>query len=303
HVSVRERLRAKMLMDGVPDDAKPEAKLDAKIAARGGDLPIEALGSGSDFGSFLEHLGIASLNLGFTGEDDQGGVYHSRYDSFDHYVRFGDPDFSYGVTLSRVAGHIVLRIADADILPMRFGDFSETLDRYVGELHELVDSARKQTEQQHRLLDAHAFALVSDPTRPVSPPERDSDVPAIDLAPLDLAARQLGQSASAFQAAYAARAEAGFKMSSTQQREIDASMGRMEQALTDPDGLPTRGWYRHMIYAPGMLTGYSVKTVPGVREAIEDRRWDEANRYAAITATVLDRYRAQLDRLTAMLKG
>ncbi len=301
HVSVRERLRAHLRVDGAARDAKPQSVAFGRIAARGGDVPIEALGSGSDYSPFLEHLGIASLNLGFDGEDDQNGVYHSRYDSFDHYVRFGDPGFAYGVTLSKVAGHIALRMADADMLPMRFGDFSATLDRYVADLHDLVDATRTDTEQQHRLLDAHAYALVSDPTRAVAPPERDSDVPKIDLAPLDLAAKQLSTSAMAFEVAYAARF-AGIAKSPAQQRAINAAMGRMEQALTDPDGLPTRGWFRHMIYAPGMLTGYGVKTVPGVREAIEARRWDEANRYAAVTATVLDGYRAQLDRLTAMLK-
>ncbi|MFC5525642.1 transferrin receptor-like dimerization domain-containing protein [Rhodanobacter ginsengisoli] len=300
-VSVRERLRAHMLVDGTRKDAKPEAKAIAKLAEAGGDVPIGALGSGSDYSAFLEHLGIASLNLGFGGEDDNGGIYHSRYDSFDHYVRFGDPTFEYGVALSRVAGHIVLRSADASVLPMRFGDFSSTLDRYVGELHKLVDSTRKDTAQQHRLLDMHAFSLDADPARPLAPPARDSDVPAIDLAPLDRAAKQLGQSAQAFQLAYARRASTGFNLPAPQQRQLNQLMGRMEQALTNPDGLPGRPWFKHMIYAPGMLTGYGVKTVPGVREAIEARRWDEANRYAVITARVLDGYRVQLDRLTTLL--
>ena len=300
--SVRERLRAEMLVDGSSGDAKPQAREFAKLAASGGDVPIGALGSGSDYSAFLEHLGIASLDLGFDGEDDQGGVYHSRYDSFDHYVRFGDPGFVYGVTLSKIAGHIALRMADADVLPMRFGDFSDTYGRYVDELKRLVDSTRKDTAEQHKLLDAHAFELVSDPTRPVAAPERDSDVPAIDLAPLEQAARALKQSAQAFEEAYAARAADGFRMPAEKRRAVDAAMGRMEQALTDPDGLPGRSWYEHMIYAPGMLTGYGVKTVPGVREAIEARRWDEAGKYATITAKVLDGYRGQLDRLTAMLK-
>ena len=301
HVSVGERLRAHMMVEGSGKEARPEAKLAAKLAASGGDLPIEALGSGSDYSAFLEHLGITTLDLGFGGEDDNGGIYHSRYDSFDHYIRFGDPTFEYGVALSKVAGHIVLRMADADLLPLRFGDFSSTLDRYVGELHRLVDSTRKATTQQHRLLDMHAYALDADPTRPLAPPARESDVPAIDLAPLDQAARQLDKSAQAFQAAYARRAAAGFKLSATQQGRINQQMGHMEQALTDAAGLPGRPWFKHFIYAPGMLTGYGVKTVPGVREAIEARRWDEANRYAAITAKVLDGYRAQLDRLTALL--
>ncbi|HEY8682344.1 MAG TPA: M28 family peptidase, partial [Rhodanobacter sp.] len=202
-VSVRERLRAHMLVDGYGKDAKPEAKAIAKLAAEGGDVPIQALGSGSDYSAFLEHLGIASLDLGFGDEDDNGGIYHSLYDSYDHYVRFGDPTFEYGVALAKVAGHIVLRTADADVLPLRFGDFSQQLDRYVGELHKLVDGTRKATEQQHQLLDQHAFTLDADPTRPVAPPERDSDMPAIDLAPLDQAAKQLKQSAQAYDVAYA----------------------------------------------------------------------------------------------------
>jgi N-acetylated-alpha-linked acidic dipeptidase len=301
HVSVQDRVRAKLRIEGNADNAKPQAKEFAMLAAQGGDLPIEALGSGSDFSSFLQHLGIASLNIGFSGEEDQGGVYHSRYDSFDHYVRFGDPGFAYGVALSKVAGHTMLRMADADALPLRFGDFSDTLDRYVSNLHASIDDIRKATDTQHRLLDANAFALVSDPTRPVAPPERDSDVPAIDLTPLDAASKRLDQSAKAFQAAYAAWAAGGFGGTPDHRREIDAAMARMEQSLTDPEGLPGRGWYKHMIYAPGLLTGYEVKTVPGVREALEQKQWEEANRYATVTAAVVDRYRGELERLTGLM--
>jgi len=206
------------------------------------------------------------------------------------------------VALSKVAGHIVLRTADARVLPLRFGDFSDTLDRYVKQLHELVADTRKATDEQHRLLDQHAWALTSDPTRPLAPPERDSDMPAIDLAPLDRAAKHLKQSAQAYEVAYHARAETGLDLGDAQRNALNALMGRMEQSLTNPDGLPGRTWFRHMIYAPGMLTGYGVKTVPGVREALEARRWNEADRYAAVTAKVLDGYRAQLDKLTTMLK-
>ncbi|WP_158883856.1 transferrin receptor-like dimerization domain-containing protein [Rhodanobacter sp. L36] len=301
HVSVRERLRAHMRVEAA-GGASPEAKMDAKLAAEGGDLPIEALGSGSDFSAFLEHLGIASLDLGFGGEDDNAGIYHSRYDSFDHYIRFGDPTFVYGTTLAKVAGHIVLRSADADVLPMRFGDFSQQLDRYVDELHKLVDATRKATAEQHELLDSHAFELDADPQHAIAPPARESDVPSIDLTALDAASRKLDRSAQAFEAAYAGRAQTSFNLSSAQKRDVNRRMAAMEQALGDPDGLPGRAWFKHMIYAPGMLTGYDVKTVPGVREAIEGRRWDELARYTQVTADVIDRYRAQLDQLTAALK-
>ncbi|WP_243039711.1 transferrin receptor-like dimerization domain-containing protein [Dyella sedimenti] len=300
--SVLDRMRARMLVAGSAKDAKPQAKENAELAAKGGDVPIGALGSGSDYSAFLEHLGIASLDLGFDGEDDNGGIYHSAYDTFDHYVRFGDPTFQYGVALSKVAGHIVLRTVDASVVPLHFGDFSDTLGRYVEQLHKLTDSTRKDTEQQHQLIDGRAYALVVDPTRPVGPPARDSDVADIRLAPLDQAAEALTQSAQAFEAAYAQRAASGFDLPPERLREVNGLIGRMEQSLTDRAGLPGRPWFQHMIYAPGLLTGYEVKTVPGVREALEARRWDEANQYAKATAKVLDGYRAQLDRITALLE-
>ena len=301
-VSVLERRRAQMRVAGAAPHAKPEMKEDAKIAAEGGDVPIGALGSGSDYSAFLEHLGIASVNLGFGGEDDDDGIYHSRYDSFDHFDRFGDPGFKYEVALAQVAGRMVMRMADADLLPMRFGDFSATLDHYVAQLHKVADEEREKAENQHKLLDAHDYELVSDPTRPVAPPERLSDVPKINFAPLDAAAKNLKASAEAFQAAYAARAGDGFSMPARQSARINELMGRMEQALTDADGLPGREWFKHMIYAPGLLTGYGVKTVPGVREALEARNWQQADEYAAITARTLDGYRADLDKLTALLQ-
>ncbi len=301
HVSVLERARAHLLVEASGKHAEPDLKATAKLAAQGGDVPIGALGSGSDYSAFLEHLGIASLNLGFGGEDDDAGIYHSRYDSFDHYIRYGDPDFSYGVALSKVVGHIMLRASDASIAPLRFGDFSSTLDRYVHQLHKLVDDTRKATGEQHRLLDTHAYTLDADPTRPVAPPSRDSDMPIINLTPLDQAAHQLDQSALAYEAAYAKAEKAGFDLSAKDKLHLNTMIIRMEQSLTDPDGLPDRPWFKHMIYAPGMLTGYGVKTVPAVREAIEGRRWMEANHYAEVTAQVIDRYRAQLDELTGIL--
>jgi N-acetylated-alpha-linked acidic dipeptidase len=302
NVSVQERMRAHLLVEAADKNAEDETKAMAKIAEEGGDVPIEALGSGSDYSAFLEHLGLASLNLGFGGEDDDNGIYHSRYDSFDHFDRFGDPGFKYEVALAQVAGRIVMRTADAEVVPMRFGDFSGTLDRYVGELHKLVNDTKKATDRQHKLLAMHAYELDSDPTRPVGPPARDSDVPDIDLTPLDDAAKKLKASAQAYEAAYNAHAANGLQIPAGQLQQINVLMASMEQRLTDPNGLPGREWFKHMIYAPGMLTGYDVKTVPGVREALEARRWGEANKYAAVTAKVLDGYRAQLDKLTAMLK-
>jgi N-acetylated-alpha-linked acidic dipeptidase len=301
NVSVQQRERALLEVNGAGPDADPMARETARLAAAGGDLPLGPLGSGSDFSSFLDHLGIAALNVEFGGEDDEAGIYHSRYDSFDHFIRFGDPTFEYEVALAKVVGHIVLRTADAQVLPMRFVDFSSTLDRYVKQLHQLVDDERKAARQQHKLLDANDYQLVADPTRPVAPPERLSDVPNIDLSPLDQAAARLRQSADAYETAYEARASAGLAIPAGQLREINSLMTTMERRLIDEAGLPGRAWYKNMMQAPGELTGYAPKTIPAVREALETRNWSRAQEYTGVTAKVLDGYRAQLDRLTALL--
>jgi N-acetylated-alpha-linked acidic dipeptidase len=295
--SVAERQRAMIEVRALAPDANGRLQAMAKLAANGGDLPISALGSGSDYSAFLQHIGIASINLGYGGEDEQGGVYHSAYDSYDHYLRFGDPGLAYGVVLSQTAGHLMLRLADASALPLRFGDFADTVGDYVEELHKLADSEREHAKALDTLLDAHAYKLADDPTLHLAPPERESPVPYLDFADLDNAVAHLAASAKAYDSAFAKALASG----KAPGRKLDGVLQSMEQSLLDPDGLPGRAWYRHMIYAPGLLTGYGVKTLPGVREAIEEHKFDRANHYAGVIAHVLDDYSAKLDRATALL--
>jgi N-acetylated-alpha-linked acidic dipeptidase len=299
-VSVAARLRARMLVDGY--GAAGEARKDARIAASGADLPIEALGSGSDFTPFMQHLGITSLNIEYGGESDQSGVYHSSYDTFEHYVRFGDPQFAYGVAEAQTAGHIVLRVADAEVLPLQFTGFAETVEAYVEELHKLTDDKRKSAEELGKLLDQNAFTLAADPTRVVLPPAREPAVPYLNFAALDNIVLQLKTSAKAYDAVYA-KLEAGeVKLTAAQIDELNGLLQGMEQTLTAARGLPGRDWFKHLIYAPGMLTGYGVKTLPGVRESIESNQWAVANEYSAVTASALTAYCVRLDRATAVLK-
>ncbi len=301
-VSVVTRLRAKLMADGYEKGTSGEAKRDARIAASGADLPIEALGSGSDFTPFMQHLGIASLNFGYSGEADQGGVYHSTYDTFEHYVRFGDPQFAYGVALAQTAGHVVLRFADADVLPMQFTGFADTVASYVEELHKLTEDKRKSNEELDKLLDQNAFVLAADPTRVVLPPTREPAVPYLNFAPLDNVVPRLQASAKAYDALYAKLDAGELKLSPAQIGELNGLLQGMEQSLTQVRGLPGREWFKHLIYAPGMLTGYGVKTLPGVRESIESNQWDVANEYSAATAAVLNAYCTRLDKATELLK-
>jgi N-acetylated-alpha-linked acidic dipeptidase len=300
-VTVGARLRAKMLVDGYEKGASESEKKDARIAAAGGDLPIGALGSGSDFTPFLQHLGITTLNIEYGDEDDQGGVYHSNYDSYDHYVRFGDPGFVYGIAEAQTVGHTVLRVADADVIPMQFTPFTENLDGYLSELHELTDHKRKAAEELGKLLDQNAFGLAADPTRPVLAPEREPEVPYLDFAALDNVLVRLKKSAKAYDDRYAKVLAGSSRLSVDQSRQLNDLLRGMEGTLMGARGLPGREWYKHLIYAPGLYTGYGVKTLPGVREAIEQNHWDEANQYVGLTAAALGAYCDRLDKAVALL--
>jgi N-acetylated-alpha-linked acidic dipeptidase len=278
-----------------------EKARDARLAAAGGDLPIGALGSGSDYTPFLQHLGITTLSIEYRGEDDDAGIYHSDYDSFDHYVRFGDPTFAYGVAEAQTVGHSVLRMADAPVLPLQFTDFAETMGDYVEQLRVLLDEKRHHSRELSTLIEQNAFGLVADPRRPVAAPAAESAAPQVDFGPLDSAVRELKRTAHAYDDAYARLTGGELSLDARHRNELNALLQSMEHRLTDPRGLPGRDWFKHLVYAPGRLTGYAVKTLPGVREAIEGERWDEANAYVAITANALTAYARALEQATGLL--
>ena len=301
NVTVLKRLRAK-LMVAAGKDGSDEVKRAAKMVSTTGMAPIGALGSGSDYTAFIDHLGIASLNIGFSGESETGGVYHSAYDSFDHYSRFGDPGFVYGVALAQTAGRIMLRTAEADVLPHVTSDFAETVERYAGELHKLADTMRENTEQQHRLLDEKLHNLAADPKRGFAAPVREADVPVLNFAPLDNALLRLKKTTKSCDESLSAAMKLGLKPDSSKLRELNTILRSLEQTLLWSEGLPNRPWFRHMIYAPGAKTGYAVKTLPGLREAIEDRRWSDTEKFAGIIAGSLDAYCDALDRSMELLQ-
>jgi N-acetylated-alpha-linked acidic dipeptidase len=302
--SVQARLRAKLRVDAyqssAPDD---EVKRLAQAAASAGDVPIGALGSGSDFTPFLQHLGIATLDISYDGEADNEGIYHSIYDSFDHYVRFGDPGFVYGIAEAQTVGHLILRLADADVLPLQFADAAEAFDGYLHELHKLAYEQGEHAQLLADLRQARAFELAGDPTRPVGAPTSEAEAPYLNFAPLDDVMVRLNHSAKAYDQALADAAAKGVALSAAQRGQLDSVLQGLEQALTSDAGLPGRSWYRHLIYAPGLFTGYAAKTMPGVREAIEQRRWDEALQYIGITARAVENYCDRLDTATALLRN
>ena len=287
-LSVSERLHARRLVRGAGDDL-----------GAAGDHRIAALGSGSDYTPFLQHLGIASLNLSYSGESG-GGSYHSVYDSYDHYVRFGDPTFEYGVALARTAGRAVLRLAEADVLPFVFAPFGDTVERYVDEVVALTDGLREETARTNRLLADGRYEAAADPTRTFVPPAREDPVPYLNFAPLRNGTRRLNAAAAAYDAALGAAIQEGAIPAETR-RELNRLLTVAERSLTRDAGLPRRPWFRHQIYAPGFYTGYGVKTLPGVREAIEQRAWEEASAQIGHASAALEALAVELERAAALL--
>jgi N-acetylated-alpha-linked acidic dipeptidase len=255
-VTVSDRVRARRRAGG-------EREADTRK-----DLRISPLGSGSDYTPFLQHLGVASLNIGFGGENS-GGSYHSAFDSYEYFVRFSDPGFAYGAALAKVGGRATLRLANADILPFRYSAFADNVSRYVDEVVKLADDERSSAARERKLLEDGVYGLAADPTKAFVAPVAPEAVPHLNFAPLMNARDGLNAAAAELKAALEG---------ATASEELNRLLYVAERVMTSMDGLPKRPWFRHQIYAPGYYTGYGVKTLPGVREAIEEAEWEEVGR-------------------------
>lgn len=234
------------------------------------------------------------MNIGFGGEDD-GGSYHSIYDSYAHFQRFVDPGNVYGVALAKVCGHAVMRLADAETLPFEFTNFADTVGTYVNEVTRLTDTMREETQATNTLLQNGTWQAVQDPTQINIAPLQKGAVPIIDFSPLRKALDKVNDSAEKY-----AKESKGRPASADKQKALDEILFKAERALTRNEGLPRRDWFRHQIYAPGFYTGYGVKTLPGVREAIEQRNWDEARAEIKIIAETLERFADEINRAAKM---
>src|SRR5687767_3323478 len=279
-MTIWERARANQIVNG-----SPTSRRDALDRA---DLRIYPLGSGSDYTPFLQHLGIASLNIGFGGEDG-GGSYHSIYDSFDHYTKYGDPGFAYGIALAKVCGHATLRLANADTLPFEFSNFAETLNQYASEVTRLADTIRDDTRTLNQQISSGMLKAVQDPTETFVMPKEKGPVPFLNFAPLQNAIAKLNESAKRYQSESKSK-----PITPANRKELDKLLYGSERWLTRKEGLPRRDWFKHQIYAPGFYTGYGVKTLPGIREAIEQRNWQEATEQIEIAAKTIERFPAEI---------
>ena len=267
--------------------AEAKTPEDRKEARERTDLRIEALGSGSDWTVFLDHLGIASLDLGY-GDEDGGGIYHSIYDDFYWYTHFSDTDFSYGRALSQTAGSAVMRLADADLLPYDFTGLADTIHRYLDELQKLLKTKQDEVVERNLEIEEGVFVAIADPRKTSVPPRTEAVPPHLNFAPLQNASDALTHSAERYQRALEKATKNGeLALSPASLQALNAKLIESERKLASPEGLPGRPWFQHLIYAPGQYTGYGVKTIPGVREAIEQKKWKEAEEQIVRAANAL----------------
>ncbi len=289
-VSIKERKYANAI---VTADKIARAKLLGNK-----NIKLGALGAGSDWSGFLQFLGIASMNLGFGGEGS-GGEYHSIYDSYDHFVKFKDPGFKYGVTLSKTAGRAMMRMANADVLPFDVNSFYKTVADYVAELKTLVDNTRTETDQDNKMIQDKLYDLAKDPTKTYNAPKVKEVVPFLNFSDLENSMVQLKKSSEELQKQYAS----AILLPADKQNELNEILFKIERSLINEKGLPRRSWYKHQIYAPGYYTGYGVKTLPGIREAIEQGNWKEAQENIEIVSKTMDTYTQQVQQaISVMIK-
>ena len=263
--------RAASALEAAQQHRREERARDTTRAGADTAFAIGALGSGSDYTAFIDHLGVASLDVRYGGAAD-AGVYHSVYDDYTFYLRFLDTALTAEVAEARTVGTAILRLADAPVLPFEFGTVARNYRRYADEIARL--------------------AARNDTTR------------GLDLAPLRGAVARLDSAAQRYESALApldrmTAAEVAARHDALDR--VNQILYRTERAVTDTAGLPRRPWFRNLIYAPGLYTGYGVKTMPGIREAVELRRPDEARAEAARVTSAVGHLADEVDRAAAAL--
>ena len=292
HMTVWKRERLAGMARSGPGST-PESRAELRTRA---DIRIPALGSGSDYTAFLHHLGIPSANLGFGGEDQGGGQYHSIYDDFYWYTHFQDTDFAYGKALAQTAGSMMLRMADADVIPYQFGDTADTIKGYVGEVERLATTMRAATRERNSAISEGVYKAIADPKKKMVPPTTEVIPPYLNFGPLDQASDDFTAAAADYDKAFTAHASAG-------KTTVNPEIMRAERAVLDPTGLPNRPWFQNLMYAPGFYTGYGVKTLPAIREMMEQKEWPGVDAQIQRTAAAIERQAAILKTATQTLNS
>jgi N-acetylated-alpha-linked acidic dipeptidase len=260
------------------------------------DLVVEALGDGSDFTAFQDFAGISTLDIAF-GDEDDGDQYHSIYDDFHWYTHFMDSEFVYGRALSQTAGSAVMRLADAQLIPVDYVPQADAIDKYESDLEKLLKDKQAEFTERNTELQEGVFTAMRDPRRPLLPPPRETVPPYVNFAPLKNAIGALQRSAGRFaQAQESFRAKGSPELSVEDRSLINGDLLRVSRLFLNPKGLPERPWFKNQVYAPGAYTGYGAKPIAAVREYMDEKKWIEAEGQIPQVSAVIGNVAAGIDK-------
>jgi N-acetylated-alpha-linked acidic dipeptidase len=295
-ISVFERAHLHAIMEA--KDAEEKGKLRKR-----NDLVLGALGDGSDFTAFQDFAGVSSLNVGY-GDEDEGTQYHSIYDDFYWYTHFADQDFVYGRATAQTAGSIVLRIADADLLPFDYAPQAEAIAKYESDLEKLLKDKQEEITERNTEIQEGAFTATADPHKSFVPPPAEAIPPYMNFAPMKNSIEKMKKSADRYSKALANfRSATDGAVSPSSLEIVNADLLGISRLFLNDKGLPGRPWFKNQIYAPGAYTGYGAKPVAAVREFMDEKKWKEADEQIPKVADVIDHVSAGIDKAAADLEN
>ena len=260
------------------------------------DLVVEALGDGSDFTAFQDYAGISTLNVEF-GDEDDGTQYHSIYDDFYWYTHFVDTDFVYGRALAQTIGMGIMRLADADLIPIDYSPQAEAISKYETELEKLLKDKQDEFAERNLELQEGVFKATNDPRRPILPPPTEAVPPYMNFAPMKNAIDLLKKSSEHYSKVLSKWREQGSPaLPAEKVGVINADLLRVPRLFLNEKGLPERPWFKNQIYAPGAYTGYGAKPVAAVREYMDEKKWKEADAQVPQVAQVIENVAAGISK-------
>ena len=286
-------------------DSIAEAKnADERKELRGrNNLVVNALGDGSDFTAFQDFAGISTLNVEYGGEDD-GTQYHSIYDDFYWYTHFVDTDFVYGRALAQTIGTAMMRLADADLIPVDYSPQAEAISKYETELEKILKDKQDEFTERNLELQEGVFKATNDPRRPTLPPPAEKVPPYMNFSPMKNAIDQLKKSAERYSKAVAKWRENGSPALPEDKIEaVNADLMQVSRLFLNQKGLPERPWFKNQIYAPGAYTGYGAKPIAAVREYMDEKKWEEADAQIPGVAKVIQNVASGINKAAEDLES
>jgi N-acetylated-alpha-linked acidic dipeptidase len=260
------------------------------------NLVVDALGDGSDFTAFQDYAGISTLNIEYGGEDD-GTQYHSIYDDFYWYTHFVDTDFVYGRALAQTIGTAMMRLADADLIPVDYSPQAEAISKYETELEKLLKDKQDEFTERNLELQEGVFKATNDPHRPTQPPPAEAVPPYMNFAPMKNAIDTLKKSAERYSKELSKWRDSGSpQLPAEKIKLLNADLMQVPRWFLSEKGLPERPWFKNQIYAPGAYTGYGAKPIAAVREYMDEKKWKEADAQIPGVAQVIDKVAAGINK-------